>query len=443
MKQIYRDEVLKLPKIFNEVGLPDQELPSTNLYRRAIKYRVSAAETPHPMEVILNRMIFNIDRGRVGIDAFNPGESNIIGSASLRQAINPVDLTGKTVFTFDVETTGVFQGSEVRSMSIAKTDIDGNISLLDDFNLTYNSRQLGGITVGGTESLADFLSRTVPEANRITDSVGGKNFLDESAKFINKLLEADHIAGHNVMFDIQALANTMQQAQGFGQHKAAKEALGKLHEKMASGSDFIVDTLEQSRMYLSKQVNAMIEAEPALEEAMKLRRFRELMYSPEFLARAKMGQSAATASVEAIALNTNLLQLLEDEAAGGSKVASNLFEKIYRGTHVSDTDAILQSYVQKYINAGIKNKDDPHALKVVDRKTRASYGSLIKGAQSAIFRSGAITPTTNIADVTHLSSKMREIVKSDRFVDRVTVTSTLKELIDKRIIASDPGFLRT
>jgi hypothetical protein len=134
---------------------------------------------------------------------------------------------------------------------------------------------------------------------------------------------------------------------------------------------------------------------------------------------------------------------LEDEAAGGSEVASNLFKKIYQGTHVSDTDAILQSYVQKYINAGIKNKDDPHALKVVDRKTRASYSSLIKGAQSAIFRSGAITPTTNIADVTHLSSQMREIVKSDRFVDRVTVTSTLKELMDKRIIASDSGFLRT
>lgn len=440
MQKEYSEDVLKLPKLFKKVGLPGQQLPSTNLYRKAVRYRISAGEGAHPIEALLNRMIFNVNPGVSGMDAFNVGISNIMGAETLKQTIRPVDLTGKKIFTFDVETTGVFQGSEVRSMSIAE-NVDGNIRLLDDFNFTYKSRQLGGVTVGGTQSLADFLTNNT-QAKIIADSTGGKNFLDESAKFVNKLLEADHIAGHNVMFDIQALANTMQQMQGFSEHKAAKEALDNLHAKMASGSNFVIDTLEQSRLYLSRQVNAMIEAEPALNDAMKMKKFRELMYSPEFLARAKMGQSAATASVEAIALNTNLLELIEKEAQAGSEMASNLFERIYKGTHVSDTDAILQSYVQKYINAGITNEEDPFALKVVDQKTRVNYSQLVRGAQSTIFKSGAITPTTNIADITHLSESMREIIKKDRFVDKVTVTSTLEELMEKGVIASDAEILR-
>ena len=370
------------------------------------------------------------------------GSANLIGTSSLKQSINPVDLAGKKVFTFDVETTGVFQGSQVRSMAIAE-NVDGNVRLLDDFNLTFKSPQLGGVTIGGKESLNDFFARVSSGTKVIEDSRGGKNFLDESAKFVNKLLEADHVAGHNVMFDLQALANTIQQQAGFSNHTAAQEALSKLHEKMAANENFIVDTLEQSRVYLSKQVSNIVETESArlgLDDAGRLNKFTELMYSPEFLARAQIGKGAATASVEAVAMNTNLLQLIEKEAAGGSDQATKLLTDLYKGTHIADTDAILQSYVGKYINQGIRDESDPFALKVVTRAERSGFSDLVKGAQSRIFRASAINATTSIADITHLSDTVLDYVQT-KGMSGVQITSTAAELRSAGLIDDIPtGF---
>jgi len=151
LKSSYFNDVLKLPLNINDsrMGLPDVELPSTNRYRKAARYSIQfdgSSKGVHPAAVLLNRTIFNINPRVAGIEAFNPGISNLAGMETLRQGVDPIDITGKKVFTFDVETTGVFQNSEVRSMSIAQ-NIDGNIDLLDDFNFVYKSRQLGGITI--------------------------------------------------------------------------------------------------------------------------------------------------------------------------------------------------------------------------------------------------------------------------------------------------------
>lgn len=441
MKGEYRDEVLKLPMLFNEIGLPSQQLPSTNLYRKAAKYNVDTTNVNHGIITLLNRTIFNINPRISDMDAFNVGISNLMGVNTLEQTTKYGELSrklvGKKIYTFDVETTGVFEGHEVRSFAISE-NINGNIRLLNDFNFTYNSRQLGGITVAGSKSLTEFFSEQArsSRAKIISDSRGGKDFLDNYARFMEKLMEADHVSGHNVLFDIQAMTNTAKQQAGFSEHKAAMEATDKFHKRMADReANFIIDTLEVSRVHMNRLVQEKIKlaGETFTDDAARLKRFNELLYSPEFLARAKMGQSAATASVEAIAMRTNLLELIEKEAQQAGETgekARQLFHKIYGGTHMADTDAMLQSYVQKYINIGLNESKDPFALRIVDQKERSGYSSLVRGAQAKVFQSAALTPTTNIADVSHLSVAVRDIVK-DKFIDEVQITSTLDEITGK------------
>jgi len=447
MKSEYTNEVLKLPRLFAEIGLPGQQLPSTNLYRKAAKYNVDTTNVNHGIITLLNRTIFNINPRISDMDAFNVGISNLMGVNTLEQTTNYKELSdslvGKKIYTFDVETTGVFEGSEVRSFAISE-NINGNIRLLDDFNFTYNSRQLGGITVAGSKSLTEFFSEQArsSRARIISDSRGGKDFLDNYARFMEKLMEADHVSGHNVLFDIQAMTNTAKQQAGFSEHKAAMEATDKFHKRMADReANFIIDTLEVSRVHMNRLVQQKIDelgetfldASGKFDDAAHLKRFNELLYSPEFLARAKMGQSAATASVEAIAMRTNLLELIEKEAQQAGETgekARQLFHKIYGGTHMADTDAMLQSYVQKYINIGLQEQKDPFALRIVDQKERSGYSSLVRGAQAKVFQSAALTPTTNIADVSHLSMAVRNIVK-DKFIDEVQITSTLDEITGK------------
>lgn len=447
MRRQYLEDIIRLPKaIANQaMGLPDVEIPSSNLYRKSVRYSIDfqgRQQAMHPAAVLLNRTIFNINTTKNGLDAFNPGVSNLPGIKTIRQGAEPINIAGKKVHTFDVETTGIFEGSEVRSMSMAE-NIDGNIKLLDEYNIVYKSKQLGGITVGGSEAMNDFLARSAPTAKIIEDSRGGVDFLDSSSKFVNKLLEADHISAHNAMFDIQMLLNTMTSKQGYADHEEAKTAVRNLTEKMKNTDDFVIDTLEQSRIYLSQGIDKMIQESP-LDRTAEINKMKELLYSDEFLTRAKMpGKSAATASVEAIAMNTNLLSLIEKEAGGSGDEAlkaQNLFKKLYQGTHVSDTDAILQSYVGKYISNGLRDEDDPFSLKVVDRQTRSSYSKLVRGAQSKIFRSSAITPTTNIADVKHLSNLVFDYV-SGKGISNTDLLVTGQDLVDANVRLSGGGAL--
>ena len=445
MKKAYIDDVLNLGTLFEKIGLPEVSLPSANLYRKAFRYQVDTELAAHPYLTVLNRTIFNVDNLTSGLSAFNPGVSNLMGYNSLRQSQTPLSslFEGKTVYTFDVETTGVFSGSQVRSMAISQMK-DGNISVLDDYNLSYASRQLGGIEIGslnsGSRSMSEFLMQTQGGTRMIPDSKGGTEFLDEFARFFNKLTEADIVAGHNIYFDIQSSIDTATQMPGYHGHTAAREAVANFNKKMQSGN-FIVDTLEYSRAYLNADINRkMAEKFGSVgsmvgTDAERMNAFRNLMYSPEFLARVKPGKSAATASVEAIAMNTNLLDLIEKEALQGHEGAQSLFDKIYKGTHMADTDSELQSYVAKYISVGYKDINDPFALRVVDQQQRAGFSSLVRGAQSKIFRSSAITPTTNIADVQHISRTVFNYVTNEG-LGRVSVMATPEDLVSKGIIDS-------
>ena len=402
LRQNYINDILRLPQIMQEVGLPNINLPSANLYRQLFRYQVDTSKN-NPAATLLNSVLLNVNPEKVGLEAFNVGMANIAGLRTVKQG-NQKDLAslldGKKVYTFDVETAGIFEGAQVRSMAIAEMTANGKISVLPDFNLSYASKQMGGLNVatanGASVSMSQFLQGNT---KAIPHGVGGAGFLDESSKFINKLLEADRVAGHNVLFDINALFSTMQQMEGFDKHEGAQKAIKLFTERMIDpNDDFVVDTLQYTRTYLNNKVNEKL-VKAVGSDALELSRFRDLLYSDDFMSKIHFGGSTGTSSVEAIAANTNLLQLIEDDMIQNKdNGAKKLFEQIYQGTHVADTDAFLQSYIAQVQKSG--------KLDVVDHATRGGYSDLVRGAQQKILGSSAVTPTTNIASVSNLSEQV-------------------------------------
>ena len=400
LRQSYINDILRLPHLMQEVGLPNINLPSANLYRQLFRYQVDTSSR-NPAGMLLNSILLNVNPERVGLEAFNVGTSNIAGLRTVKQTTKN-DLTsllsGKKVYTFDVETAGIFEGAQVRSMAIAEMTAGGKIGILQDFNLSYASKQMGGLNVAtmtnGSKSMSEFLSGGTKV---IQHGAGGEEFLNESAKFLNKLMEADVVAGHNINFDINALFNTMQQMSGFENHKEAQKAIGMFTKRMTDDENFVVDTLQYTRAYLNDKINEKIGGAVGTFSS-DLNYFRELLYSEDFMSKIHFGGSTGTSSIEAIAANTNLLQLIEQDMINGDAGAQELFEKIYGGTHIADTDAFLQSYVEKY---QISKK-----LDVVESATRSGYSDLVKGAQRKILGSAAVTPTTNIASVSNLSEQV-------------------------------------
>lgn len=428
LETMYRDQVLQLPTILKKYGLPNVELPSGNLYRRLFRYEVDTARNGsgamHPAMALLNRVMFNVDPNKQGIDAFNIGISNLVGSSQLAQTsaedVSSILASGKRVKTFDVETTGIFKGAQTRSMGVTEMH-NGIIKGIEDHTINFSSPQFGGLTVTGRNNV----SKTVNEFLMHGEGARGiqvgdpAKFLDESTRFLNNVLDSDVIAGHNIFFDIESLTGTMQQMEGFGSHTGAKQAVSRMYEAMQQDGR-IVDTLEYARTYLNTQVNSMLEATSHADEAARLNGFRELIYSPEFLAKVRAGGSAPYASMEAISLNTNLLDLLHADAMGGDDFAQTTFERIFQGTHIADTDSALQTYMTKYMM-----EDDPSGsgkmLKVTPRGTR--YNNAVQAAQEAINRSSALTTTTDISDVRNISSDIFDYIMADeRAKQRVSLT---------------------
>ena len=431
LETMYRDQVLQLPTILKKYGLPNVELPSANLYRRLFRYEVDTARNGsgamHPAMALLNRIMFNVDPNKQGVDAFNIGISNLIGSRQLGQTsaedVSTILASGKRVKTFDVETTGVFKGAQTRSMGVTEM-YNGIIKGVEDHTINFASPQLGGLTVTGRNGVSRTVNQFLMqgEGARGTQVGDPAKFLDESTRFLRNVLESDVIAGHNIFFDIESLTGTMQQMEGFGSHAGAKQAVSQMYEAMQQDGR-IVDTLEYARTYLNTQVNSMLEATSHADEMSRLNGFRELIYSPEFLAKVRAGGSAPYASMEAISLNTNLLDLLHADAMAGDDFAQTTYERIFQGTHIADTDSSLQTYMTKYMMQDL-DPADPDKGKMLQVTPRgASHSRAVEAAMGAISRSSALTTTTDISNVQDISQGIFDYIMTDeKAKQRVSLT---------------------
>jgi hypothetical protein len=453
----YRDNVLRLSDMMAAVGMPGISRPSANLYRSSYEFAMSELDgNLHPAQIALNRSVLSFNSSKVGIDSLSVGRGNILGSTRLRQLasrdVQDVFPTSSgramRVLTFDVETTGVYQGAQVRSMSAAEMVYDpvtrkfSTPTVVDGMNLAFESPHFGGRTVstlnGGTTNMTEFLAqaefgksaKSLRASGQLNDmGEGGIKYLDKTEKFIRQLLEADAVAGHNIFFDIDMMIDTAQQQSGFGRHKGIQTAIDDLYERINKG-DFLIDTLESTRAYLANQVDQAVEASNITDAVKRGDRFVNNLFSNDYLATIHKGGNAAPYSVENIALNTNLFELIEKDGQ-----AEELFDKITKGSHIAETDVHLQSYVARYVQSGeLKIWADAGAGK------KSQFGDF---ARARTLQSQAVTLTTNISDVNHISKTVLNHLETAEGNRRVSMRISAKELgLTVSDLKEEQGILR-
>ena len=219
---------------------------------------------------------------------------------------------------------------------------------------------------------------------------------------------------------------------GYSSHSEAKAAIERLHSRIKSGETLLVDTLEYNRSYMNDLVNKAVDDEftrtgITRTDSKVAELHRQFMYSPETMADVKIGGGAAYSSVEAISLNTDLTARIVTDAQKGDESARLLLDKMERGSHLADTDTLLQAHILKYTTTSDANERLQLARPGGGRSS-AVYEALSEDAKQIadnmrrkIYRSSANVPTKNIADVQHLSEATFNYLLTDEGTKNVTM----------------------
>ena len=404
VRKSYAGKVLKVEDLFANLGFPSLAFPSASPYRSPFKFEVSQ-EMLHPAQTLLNRMIFNIDPTSESIADIKFGGQNIMSSQDIERNFAQVqrmrqgkllDPT-KNIITLDVETTGILPGSQVREVSLKK--FGANEIMAESFG--YRSERFAGVLAGSnlSETLSEFVSKQSNLGNYVRSE---EDFLKNMESVFSKLVEADQVAGHNINFDIKQMIRTASQMKGFNENQNLVNLIDQFLERKATDDNFIIDTLEVARSYMTDIVQSEINKQ-GLSGTFRGQQYMKKFFATESLADVVMGGKATYVGVENFAMNTNLLELMAQE-----KHAPEIFQKIFQGSHIAETDTILQDYILKYIHEKKLNFLD---VGQTYSFTPGINQETIDIARKTVFKSQAVTPITNIADPRFLTESALNYVK--------------------------------
>ena len=442
LEEYFSGSVLKIEDLFINAGMPTKQLPSASPYRIPTMFEVDQG-LEHPAQVMLNKMIFNIDPTSSSIADVRFGSTNIMSSEDLdrnlfqiqkmrdRNGSQLLDFTpnadgsAKKVITFDVETTGLGSGSQVRSVSLSsKTSLDEMGETLST-SFGYDSPRLGGILAGPnlSDTLSGFISKGENLENMVTDEAG---FLIKMESVLEKLIDADQVTGHNVNFDITQMLRTMSGMKGYASNEKLQGLVGDFLKKKENNKMFVIDTLELGRAYITDKAQKIIANEPdAADSVERGQKYIKKFFSPESLADVATGGKSTYAGVENFVMNTNLLDLMAEE-----KYAPAVFDKIFQGSHIAETDTILQEHILKYMHTDKLDFRDPS--KVRDPET----AKMLELARRKVFKSAATTAVTNIADPQFLTDTALSFIDEGEGVKGVRAIITGQEAIAENLIAN-------
>ena len=452
LENMLHGDVVKTPDLFANAGFPTQRLPSSSPYRMPFKFEVNQG-LEHPAQVMLNRLIFNIDPESTSVADVRFGTTNFMSRSDLERNTYQIGLmrqknasgeskllefgrksdgSMRNVVTFDVETTGLGSSSQVRSVALTqRTSLDTMPTNVYKFG--YNSPQLGGILAG--PNLSDTLSDFISKGEQLgTTAKTEEEFLSNMKRVMKTLNEADQVTGHNVGFDINQMIRTMSNMSGYHQDEELQGLVKTFIDRKEADKTFVVDTLEIGRAYITEKAQSVIGSggDPLLRGEQYIKKF----FSTESLADATMGGRATYVGVENFAMNTNLLDLMAEE-----KYAPEIFRQIFQGSHIAETDTILQDHILKYIHT---NKlDFRDSSKVIDPRT----AELVNVARKTIFKSSATTAVTNIADPRLLTDTALNYVKGEGLTG-VRATISMQQALNEGLISNisnanaEQGFIK-
>lgn len=420
MKNFFRQRVLQMDNLLPQVGIPGMEFPSGNLYSSMLQYEVD--EYSHPASILLNKMFFNVQSDKQGVKALNFGMSNMMNSATLErlayQAENPVDIIGKKVLTLDVETTDVLPDSQVRQFAY-------KVGEEDVVDKSFINRRMDAARVtksGQSYRMSDAVNLPLAQMGRQAQEMGegGINFVESSKALFTEMLNVDHISGHNALFDLNKMADTLRGLDAFNADDIAQGLMKEVFEKVNTQKDYLIDTSETMGSYFQEKARSMFPNDPD-----RAKKIVNQMISPEMRAQIDIGGKTAPRSMENISLNSNLLQLIEQDAASGSNEANRIIDNIKQGSHVADVDVALQASADRYRSLGTLDFRFDETGKVLG----GQMSEFERYGRNLIIRSQAMTPTTDIGSVSHMSDAVfRHISTNEKGMQGITLTAKGSDL---------------
>ena len=437
LEGVFAGSVLQIQELFSNAGFPTKQMPSANPYRIPHMFEVDQA-MEHPAQVMLNKMIFNIDPTSSAIADVRYGSTNIASANDIERNLFQIqkmndpsgsklldfspnaDGTAKKIVTFDVETTGLGSRSQVRSVALTQR---GSLDELGEtiVNFGYNSPRQGGILAGPTlsETLSEFISRS----EKFSVVNNEEEFLQNTRNVFKHLNEADQVTAHNAKFDITQMIKTAQGMKGYETDDELKGLISIFNTRAREDKMFLVDTLEIGRAYITKKAQETIASKPgSADSVLRGEEYIKKFFSTESLADVTMGGKGTYAGVGDFAMNTNLLNLMAKE-----QEAPEIFERILKGSHIAETDTMLQDHIIKYVHTGELDFRDP--LQAEDE--------FLKIARKTVFQSKATTAVTNIADPKLLTqTALSHITEIDRQgISGVQATISLQAVLDGDLLS--------
>lgn len=425
LKQQYRKQVLQIDQLFNDVGLPGMEFKSSNLYSSLLKYDVADASSP--MGEMLGRTFFNVNPLKDGFEAINFGMSNMMDVKSLRQlmaskTIRPEDIDYSKMLTFDVETTGVTSDSQIRQFSyrIDKEAIDPSTgrSIIDPItgqkkmvteSKTFNFRNPLMDTATVTKSGISY--RMSDFVNMGDDNVREMSSFAEAAKqMFNEMENASHISAHNARFDLTQFGKTLQSIGAFEADEGLRDQYFRILDRTFEQDSYLIDTAESMRSYFTKEASRVVG-----ESGDRASRLVSQLLGPETITKAGIGGSSAIVSVENLALNSNLFQLIEKHE---EDFAKEITAGLKAGSHNADVDTAIQASLKRMEIKSEMNLLGGDRLTFRFNEAGEAIGEPLSEfeiyARSRVFKSQAITPVTNVASVQHISDAVSSYIRTDK-----------------------------
>ena len=415
----YRTKVVKLGDLISNVGFPNIALPEgANDVRVGLMFDINQ-KMEHPVFSVLNKMIFNVDPMSESISDMTFNTQNIMSSSQIQRNMSQISAIANgslftqtsKIATIDIESTGLMFGSQARSVSlIQRTGLDEAAKMVkvaeEGMDFMYDSPRLAGVLASDSQTLSQFIAEQ-EGFDKLGNIIGNEDeFMERMTKLFGYLSdesEVDFLTGHNIQYDINTLLDTARSMRGYKQNASLNLVVNKFLDRVDNNPNFMIDTLEIGRQYMRNlfQQTEGLSPDDAIARG---DRFIKSFFAEETLADISRGGKATYAAMENFIMNTNLLDLIAAEDH-----APEVFAKIFEGSHVAETDTIMQDYMLKYIHQGKLDFRNPKTIEPGAKITK----EIIDMARLTALKSSAIVPEANISDPRQLSQAALRYIQTD------------------------------
>lgn len=472
----------------------------------------TAGEGTHPFLSLLSRLNINVSTGAEGLEDIKLSRNRIPNVHSVMREserskkyfpqghkINPMSSAepgpvgamnmlgfddsdiGKvfTMTTFDTETASL--SGQQRAIALAQSKVKylgkGQTEQIEAprivLNKQFTSPEMDiahtykdGVRMPLSEAtlLDEAGSDTVLATARKAFDGDGQGYVDDMKEVLEQFIKSDRVGGHHAeVFDLDSMFQTLMKTKAFHTDSEMQRLYKEFVDKRMHNPSFFFDThTSATRLFDVQKVtarevltNALGDVRPETIEQI----ISEHQLAPELLAKAK----STPQSMQNIMLNTNFLQLVENEAPEQTENLMNIVSQ--RGMHTADVDALLEDFLAKYIQNGklqMQRLPTPgrpvgtitgeaateYASKYGEaRKALTEYGFIRKDRNMSNFenymrrsavRSGAVTPITNISGVDRVSNEVFQFLsETEAGQQRISLD------VNSDILRNELGYLNT